>query len=159
MPRLFFEVVLALTKTFLIRIQRCSVRPKMSNKIALVSLDFAGTGSMCGGNKGVGGDAVDANVELPDPKGRAADDIDWNSLFDVVLIPNPRLSPAQRRTIELDYGMTEGRSIVRVRHALLYYFDKRLRLDVAEKQDRPKETPVVIENREPYDRVLEAVAY
>jgi hypothetical protein len=28
----------------------------MSNKIALVSLDFAGTGSMCGGNKGAGGD-------------------------------------------------------------------------------------------------------
>ena len=26
----------------------------MSNKIALVSLDFAGTGSMCGANKGVG---------------------------------------------------------------------------------------------------------
>jgi hypothetical protein len=27
----------------------------MSNKIALVSLDFAGTGSVCSGNKGVGG--------------------------------------------------------------------------------------------------------
>jgi hypothetical protein len=34
-------------------IQRCSVSLEMSNKIALVSLDFAGTGSMCGGNKGV----------------------------------------------------------------------------------------------------------
>src|SRR5436190_20060780 len=34
-----------------LRIQRCSVCPEMSNKIALVSLDFAGTGSMCGGNK------------------------------------------------------------------------------------------------------------
>jgi hypothetical protein len=32
----------------------------MSNKIALVSLDFAGTGSMCGGNKGVA--AVDAHL-------------------------------------------------------------------------------------------------
>jgi hypothetical protein len=56
MPRLILEVFLALTKTFLNRIQRCSVCPEMSNKIALVSLDFAGTGSMCGGNKGVGGD-------------------------------------------------------------------------------------------------------
>src|SRR6267378_4138011 len=51
MPRLIFEVVLALTKTFVTRFQRCSVCPEMSNKIALVSLDFAGTGSMCGGNK------------------------------------------------------------------------------------------------------------
>jgi hypothetical protein len=35
----------------------------MSNKIALVSLDFAGTGSMCGGNKGVGchGRAISRN--------------------------------------------------------------------------------------------------
>src|SRR5258707_14035339 len=56
MPRLIFEVVLALTKTFVTRFQRCSVCPEMSNKIALVSLDFAGTGSMCGGSKGVGGD-------------------------------------------------------------------------------------------------------
>ena len=28
----------------------------MSNKIALVSLDFAGTGSVCSGNKGVVGE-------------------------------------------------------------------------------------------------------
>ena len=34
-------------------IQRCSACAKMSNKIALVSLDIAGTGSMCGDNKGV----------------------------------------------------------------------------------------------------------
>jgi hypothetical protein len=32
----------------------------MSNKIALVSLDFAGTGSVCGGNKGVG--SMDAQL-------------------------------------------------------------------------------------------------
>src|SRR4030088_155186 len=53
MPRLILEVFLALTKTFLNRIQRCSVCPEMSNKIALVSLDFAGTGSVCSRNKGV----------------------------------------------------------------------------------------------------------
>jgi predicted DNA-binding transcriptional regulator YafY len=97
--------------------------------------------------------------ELGDPEGPAGGDIDWDSFFDVVLIPNPRLSQAQRRTIELDYGMAKGRSIVRVRHAMLYYFDKRLRLDVAEKRDRPKETPVIIENRAPYDRILKTVAY
>jgi predicted DNA-binding transcriptional regulator YafY len=97
--------------------------------------------------------------EFGDPRGSASDDFDWNSFFEVVLIPNPRLSPAQRRTIELDYGMIDGKSVVRVRHALLYYFDKRLRLDVAEKQDRPKETPVVIENRKQYDQVLAKVAY
>jgi hypothetical protein len=43
--------IFALTKTFLTSIQRCSECYEMSNKIALVSLDFARTGSMCGGNK------------------------------------------------------------------------------------------------------------
>lgn len=52
--------------------------------------------------------------EFGDPKGSAANDFDWNSFFEVVLIPNPRLSSAQRRTIELDYGMIEGKSVVRV---------------------------------------------
>ena len=54
MPGLIFAFP-RLNRTFLQKIQRCSVCPEMSNKIALVSLDFAGTGSMCGGNKGVGG--------------------------------------------------------------------------------------------------------
>ena len=54
--RALFEDILALTNTILIWIQRCSVCPEMSNKIALVSLDFAGTGSVCSGNKGVVGD-------------------------------------------------------------------------------------------------------
>src|SRR6266436_4854988 len=56
MPRPNLRFFLASTKTFVTRIQRCSVCPEMSNKIALVSLDFAATGSMCGGNEGVGGD-------------------------------------------------------------------------------------------------------
>jgi len=42
----------------------------MSNKIALVSLDFAGTGSMCSDNKGVGRDgrtiSGNSNQDLSD---------------------------------------------------------------------------------------------
>jgi hypothetical protein len=48
-----FEIFLALMRIFMIRILRCLVPLEMSNKIALVSLDFAGMGSVCGGNKGV----------------------------------------------------------------------------------------------------------
>ena len=42
---------------------------------------------------------------------------------------------------------------------MLYYFDKRLRLDVSERQDRPKETPVIVKNRASYDRELKIVSY
>ncbi|OIQ93607.1 hypothetical protein GALL_244550 [mine drainage metagenome] len=84
-------------------------------------------------------------------------DYNWVTSFDVILTPNPLLSPAQQQTIGVDYGMTDGRIIVPVRRALLYYFNKRLRLDVAKHLDRPEETPVVIENREDYDNVLAEV--
>lgn len=100
-----------------------------------------------------------ATGKLGVPQGRAEEDKDWQTFFDVILKPNPKLAPAQRRTIELDYGMQDGKCIVKIRMALLYYFDKRLRLDVAEIKDRPKETPVVIHNRKEYDSALKSVAY
>jgi WYL domain len=93
------------------------------------------------------------------PAKSGSDDRDWNTDFEVVLVPNPQLSADQKQTIERDYGMSDGRAVVRVRRAMLYYFDKRLRLDVAEKQDRPRETPVIVQNRNAYDRELKAVSY
>ena len=97
--------------------------------------------------------------KMSEPLARAVDDIDWSTYFTIVLIPNPRLSVAQRKTIERDYGMKQNRCELRVRRALLYYFDKRLRLDIAEKQDRPKETPVVVSNRKEYDAALKELLY
>lgn len=92
--------------------------------------------------------------KLDAPHPEAKDDHDWNAFFDVILIPNPNFGEAQKRTIELDYGMKNGSCKVRVRHALLYYFNKRMRLDVSETHDRPKETPVVVENRAAYEKAL-----
>ena len=97
--------------------------------------------------------------DLGPAQGRPVDDSDWITFFDIVLKPNPKLSPAQQRTIELDYGMQNGKCVVPIRMALLYYFDKRLRLDIAETKDRPKETPIVIHNRKEYDEALKRVAY
>ena len=96
---------------------------------------------------------------MGEPGADAAKDVNWFTFFNVILVPNPKLSSAQQKTIERDYGMTSGRCELRVRRALLYYFDKRLRLDVAEKQDRPKETPIVVSNRIEYDATLKQVFY
>jgi predicted DNA-binding transcriptional regulator YafY len=93
------------------------------------------------------------------PGADAAKDVDWFTFFNVILVPNPKLSLAQQKTIERDYGMTNGQCELRVRQALLYYLDKRLRLDVAEKQDRPKETPIVVANRNEYNAKLRKVSY
>jgi len=84
------------------------------------------------------------------PGVNASQDSDWQRFFEVVLVPNPKLSPSQRETIALDYGMTRHQLRVRIRCALLYYFNKRLRLDVAEKIDNPKETPIIIFNKKEF---------
>jgi len=85
---------------------------------------------------------------------RAEDDWRWQNFFEVHLEPNPELAVGQRRAIELDYGMIDGRVTVPVRHALLYYFNKRLRLDVGVHLDDPSERPVIIANRDEFDRAL-----
>lgn len=84
-------------------------------------------------------------------------DKDWNSFFDVILCPNPDLSEPQRRTVALDYAMTDGRISMPIRHAMLYYFQKRLRLDVPSGADRPAEKPVVVENWEEFKSILQRV--
>jgi len=93
------------------------------------------------------------------PEAKSSEDREWHTMFTVILVPNPKLSSAQRKTIERDYGMHGGRCELKVRLALLYYLDKRLRLDVAEQQDRPKETPIVVANREEYDETLRRIVY
>jgi predicted DNA-binding transcriptional regulator YafY len=96
---------------------------------------------------------------MGEPLSNPSEDTAWSTFFEVVLIANPTLSPAQQKTVQLDYGMQGARSVLRVRRALLYYLNKRLRLDIAETQDRPKETPVVVANRVEYDAALKEVSY
>jgi len=85
----------------------------------------------------------------------AKEDWQWQTFFQVVLQPNPDLTDGQRRAVALDYNMTDERVTVPVRFALLYYFYKRLRLDVAEHFDKPRERPVVVANRKDFDAALQ----
>jgi predicted DNA-binding transcriptional regulator YafY len=81
-------------------------------------------------------------------------DTQWRKFFDVVLSPNPKLSSNQRKIIAQDYDMSDGHLTVPVRRALLYYFRKRLRLDVADALDNPAEAPIVVTNRDAFDIAL-----
>jgi predicted DNA-binding transcriptional regulator YafY len=83
----------------------------------------------------------------------AADSL-WDQYFSVVLCPNPLLSSSQRAVIAQDFAMEDGEKFVSVRHALLYYFSKRLRLDVADRFDDPREAPVIVKNRMAFDIAL-----
>jgi hypothetical protein len=81
-------------------------------------------------------------------------DVSWNEFFNVVLVPNPLLSANQQAIIEQDYCMTSGQIAIPIRKSLLYYFRKRLRLDVAHAIDDVRETPVVVANRDAFEAAL-----
>jgi hypothetical protein len=87
----------------------------------------------------------------------ASEDFHWQELFEVVLVPNPSLSVGQQNIIAQDYCMREGRITIPVRKALLYYFRKRLRLDVASAMDNARETPVVLANKAAFDFAIQDV--
>jgi hypothetical protein len=55
-------------------------------------------------------------------------DTAWHRKVELVLGPNPKLSAAAQRVIELDYAMKKGRVTVVCRQALLFYSLKRLGL-------------------------------
>jgi len=83
------------------------------------------------------------------------DDIYWNKSFEIHLVPNPALSASQKKVVATDYGMRDARLTVSTRMAMLYYFEKRLRLDVAHLMDDPGECPVIIENKSAFDAAVE----
>ncbi len=88
-----------------------------------------------------------------------ADDHAWNTLFPVVLIVNPRMPAALRPTVAEDYGMTPDEEVViSVRQALLFYFSKRMRLDLLDASADPREAPVVVKNRDEFDAALTSAA-
>lgn len=84
-----------------------------------------------------------------------ADDAMWRDHFGVLLCPNPMLSDSQQKIVADDFGMTDGQVTIQVRRALLYYFNKRLRLDVGDAIERPSEAPVIVKNRTDFDLALE----
>jgi hypothetical protein len=61
--------------------------------------------------------ATAGEITAVDPKA----DLDWQNFAEAVIVPHPTLSPAQRRAVELDYCMKNGRLVLRVREALLFY--------------------------------------
>jgi len=73
----------------------------------------------------------------------AAEDERWNTWLELIIQPDPRLSPARRRILELDYQMTNGQRSLPVRAALLMYLLQRLRLD--QYQTSPEAQQIIVE--------------
>ena len=82
-----------------------------------------------------------------------AEDREWSKLVELVLVPNPELSAAHKRVIELDYGMADGRIVLKCRQALLFYALKHLGLDHTT-GGSPKAHQIVLENRTEVEPLL-----
>lgn len=85
----------------------------------------------------------------------ASEDIRWNNFFTVILEPNPLLSPAQKKAIAMDFSMSNQKLSLSVRQALLFYFNKRMRLDILKFDNDPAQNPVVVVNRAEYEKALQ----
>ncbi len=73
-------------------------------------------------------------------------DESWETEIVLEIGPHPDLSDTQRRAIEMDYGMEDGRAQISVRRALLFYALKRLGLDTDPAARRPQDQQIVLLN-------------
>ncbi|PZR83927.1 MAG: WYL domain-containing protein [Stutzerimonas stutzeri] len=85
----------------------------------------------------------------------ASGDQAWQDIVDLIIAPHPELGVGQRKAIELDYGMDDGKATIPVKRALLYYVLRRLGLDTQPDARAPQDQQIVLLNRE-YVRELGA---
>lgn len=74
-------------------------------------------------------------------------DIDWHTMVTIRLVPDERLSEAQRDVVEMDYGMEGGALVVNTRARLVPYVLQMLHVDTGKAAD-PRAQQIVVENRE-----------
>ena len=82
-----------------------------------------------------------------------ADDAEWGRAVRLVLAPNPLLSLATQRALELDYGMTEGVVVLECKQALLFYTLKKLGL-ATHTAEAPLTQQIVLKNASEIEQLL-----
>ena len=92
----------------------------------------------------------DATKSFGEAESDIDNDVAWNELCEVQLHPNPSLNEVQRRGVMEDYEMENGNLSIFIKKALLFYFEKNLRLDVPDVKGNPAATPLKILNYEEF---------
>jgi predicted DNA-binding transcriptional regulator YafY len=80
-------------------------------------------------------------------------DVEWSNIVEIVLVPNAELSREQRHGVEIDYGMSNGRVVLKCRQAMLFYTLRTLNFD-HNGAPRKGELQLVIENLAQLKNVL-----
>lgn len=94
-----------------------------------------------------------------EPGASGVDDRQWNETFDVEIGPHPDLTPSQKDVVAKDFGMKNGRAVLTVRYAMLFYVLKRLGLlgDATKLSARTQH--IVALNRKETDEALKAADF
>jgi len=93
--------------------------------------------------------------EFGEPGAAAAQDRLWQETFDITLVPHPDLSVGQQAVVAKDYNMADGRAVLTVRYAMLFYVLKRLgHLDGARLRD-PRTQHIVAADEDEVAAALE----
>jgi predicted DNA-binding transcriptional regulator YafY len=71
-------------------------------------------------------------------------DLSWTAELTVIVEPAPQLTIGQRRAVELDYGMNNGRIELRVPEAMLLYLLRQL--PILSEGSKPSHNPLVLAN-------------
>lgn len=90
-----------------------------------------------------------------EPGASADQDRQWNETFDVEIGPHPDLTASQKAVVSKDYGMKNGRAILTIRYAMLFYVLKRLGLLGDATKLSPRTQHIVTLNREATEAALQ----
>jgi hypothetical protein len=83
----------------------------------------------------------------------------WNNTFDVEIGPHPDLTPSQKTVVAKDYGMKNGRAVMTVRYAMLFYVLKRLGLLGDATKESPRTQHIVTLNCEATEAALQVAEF
>lgn len=97
---------------------------------------------------------VEGTAEVDEPA-IPANDVGWQTMVDIILIPHPGLTPSQRDVVMRDYEMTGGKRVVSCRKAMLFYTLRHLNLDSPEVLENAARQHVIVENRSDVDQWIQ----
>ncbi len=95
---------------------------------------------------------------VTDQRSRVVDpklDFEWVHMINLVIVPNPRLSPERQAAVAAEHAMTEGRLVRPCRLSLSFYLMSEYNLDVEPDVLKPEKQQIVLQNQ---DEVTQARA-
>jgi predicted DNA-binding transcriptional regulator YafY len=100
------------------------------------------------------------DVRFPGPAGASgSEDVQWHERAAVEITPHPQLTDNQKEVVAKDYGMRDGKAILSVRLAMLFYVLKRLGLLRDPEREKPRAQHIVLLNKEDVEAALKRAEF